>query len=49
MIEKKKIEEDSKSFKSLSRIAKFKLKSYEELHRVEMKKQDPDIRITNFE
>jgi len=49
MIVKKKIEEDSKSFISFSRIAKFKLKSYEELHRVEMKQQDPNIRITNFE
>ena len=49
MIVKKKIEEDSKSFISLSRIAKFKLKSYEELHRVEMKQQEPNIRITNFE
>ncbi len=49
MVVKKKIEEDSKSFISLSRIAKFKLKSYEELHRVEMKQQEPNIRITNFE
>jgi len=49
MIVSKRIEEDSKSFKSLSRIAKFKLKNYEELHPVEMTQQDPITRITNFE
>ena len=49
MIVSKKIEEESKSFKSLSRIAKFKLKSYEELYPVEMTEQDPITRKTNFE
>jgi len=48
MIVKKKIEEDSKSFRSLSRIAKGKLKYYEELRRPKMIEQEPSIRITNF-
>jgi len=48
MIVKKKIEEDSKSFNSLSRIAKNKIKRYEDLRRPEMIEQDPSARITNF-
>jgi len=46
---KKKIEEDGKSSNSLSKRSKSKLKNSEELHRIEMKQQDPKIRITNFE
>ena len=48
MIVKKKIEEDSKRFISLSRIAKNKLKRYEDLRRPEMKEQDPSVRVANF-
>lgn len=48
MIKKKKIEAESKSVNSLSRIAKGKLKYYEELQRPKMIEQEPSIRITNF-
>ena len=49
MIIKKEINEDSKSFDTLSRIVKSKLKKYEEYHRSQMILQDPHIRIKNFE
>jgi len=49
LIVKKEIEEDSKSFKELSRIAKSKLKKYIKQRRVKMIEQDPSERIKNFE
>jgi len=49
MIVKKEIREDSKSFESLSRIAKSKLKKFEEYRRPKMIEQDPNIRKNNFE
>ncbi len=49
MIVKKEIKEDSKSFNTLSRIAKSKLKKFEEYHRPKMIEQDPNIRKNNFE
>lgn len=49
LIEAKEIKEDSKSFISLSRIAKSKQKGYKEEHRPKMIEQDPHIRITNFQ
>ncbi len=49
MIVKKEIKEDSKSFESLSRIAKSKLKKFEEYRRPKMIEQDPNIRKNNFE
>ena len=49
LIIKNKIEEDSKSFKSISTIAKSKLKMYKTLHRPKMIEQEPSIRGTNFE
>ena len=45
----KKIEEDNKVVKQPNRIAKSKSKSRKGLNRVEMKLQDPKVRITNFE
>ncbi|MFX0076805.1 MAG: Coenzyme F420 hydrogenase/dehydrogenase, beta subunit C-terminal domain, partial [Candidatus Hermodarchaeota archaeon] len=48
MIKKNKIEDDSRSFNSLSRIAKGKLKYYEELRRPKMIEQEPKIRVSNF-
>jgi len=49
LIVKNEIEEDSKSFNGLRRIAKSKLKRYIEQRRVKMIEQDPDERIKNFE
>ena len=49
MIVKKEIKEDSKSFEILSRIAKSKLKKFEEYRRPKMIEQDPNIRKNNFE
>ncbi|MFX0011260.1 MAG: NADPH-dependent glutamate synthase [Candidatus Hermodarchaeota archaeon] len=48
LIAKKNIEDDSRSFSSLSRIAENKLKYYEEFMRPKMIEQEPNIRITNF-
>ncbi len=48
LVEKQPIEEDSKSFTSLSRIATSKLKLHEEIPRQVMKEQDPKERIQNF-
>jgi glutamate synthase (NADPH/NADH) small chain len=48
LIIKKEIEEDSKSFNALGRIAKSKLKKFIELRRVKMIEQDPSERIKNF-
>ncbi|MBY8988163.1 MAG: Coenzyme F420 hydrogenase/dehydrogenase, beta subunit C-terminal domain, partial [Candidatus Lokiarchaeota archaeon] len=48
MIVKKKIEDESKSFSSLSTIAKNKLKRYEDLRRPKVIEQEPSVRITNF-
>ncbi|NHJ19624.1 MAG: NADPH-dependent glutamate synthase [Candidatus Lokiarchaeota archaeon] len=48
MIATKKIEDDSRSFSSLSRIAENKLKYYEEFTRPKTIEQEPNIRITNF-
>ena len=45
----KKIEEDNKNVKPPNRIAKSKSKSHKKLQRVQMKLQDPKVRITNFE
>lgn len=49
LIIKNKIEEGSESFKTISRIAKSKLKMYKTLHRPKMIEQKPTIRATNFE
>jgi len=48
LIIKKEIEEDTKSFNALGRIAKSKLKKFIELRRVKMIEQDPYERIKNF-
>jgi len=45
----KKIEEDNKVVNQPNRITKSKSKSRKGLNRVEMKLQDPKVRITNFE
>lgn len=49
LIEQKKIEEDSKSFITLSKIAKSKLKMYKEIPRQKMIEQDPNVRKNNFQ
>ena len=49
LIEIKDIKEDSKSFISLSRIAKSKEKLYKEIPRQKMIEQEPKIRKTNFQ
>ncbi|MFX1398120.1 MAG: NADPH-dependent glutamate synthase [Promethearchaeota archaeon] len=48
-IEKVDLDEDHKSFKTLSRIAGFKTKKFKEIDRVKMKEQEPGERIKNFE
>ncbi len=48
LIEKKIIEEDSKNFNTLSKIAKSKLKMYKEIPRQKMIEQDPKVRRNNF-
>ncbi len=49
LIETKEINEDDKSFISISKIAKSKEKMYKELRRPKMIEQDPKIRATNFQ
>jgi glutamate synthase (NADPH/NADH) small chain len=49
LIETQEMEEDGKSFNSLSTIAKSKLKMYKTLYRPKMIEQEPSIRIKNFE
>lgn len=49
LIEMKRIEKESKSFKTLSRIAKSKLKLYKEIPRQTMIVQDPKERVSNFQ
>ena len=49
LIETRDMEEGSKSFNSLSTIAKSKLKMYKTLYRPKMIEQEPSIRIKNFE
>jgi glutamate synthase (NADPH/NADH) small chain len=48
LLKKKKVEDTDKNFIQLSKIAKYKIKSYKEIPRVKMIEQDPIVRSKNF-